>query len=184
MKNLSQYLRFEAMDKKGIENPSSPETMAALVRQTPISTTYMRAHWTVQVPTQDNYCDCGLYLLHFAKVFMEDPVKSFHTIIVSHFRSITPLHRSRPLFHRQSGEPQRQTEMLTGRRNWSALPGRTSPRESFGSAKRGSTNELRRRKRRRRLGRGRVPPSLSRLLSIPLRMKIPNSRLRKFFRQS
>lgn len=32
MKNLAQYLRFEAMDKKGIENPSSPETTAALVK--------------------------------------------------------------------------------------------------------------------------------------------------------
>ncbi|KAF9649915.1 cysteine proteinase, partial [Thelephora ganbajun] len=64
MKNLVQYLRFEATDKKGIDNPSSPEAMAA------------------HVPTQDNYCDCGLYLLHFAKVFMEDPVKSFNTILV------------------------------------------------------------------------------------------------------
>lgn len=63
MKNLAQYLRFEAMDKKRIENPSSPEATAALV------------------PTQDNYCDCGLYLLHFAKVFMEDPARSFHTIL-------------------------------------------------------------------------------------------------------
>jgi len=63
MRNLAQYLRFEAMDKKGVENPSSPETLAALV------------------PNQDNYCDCGLYLLHFAKVFMEDPAKSFHTIL-------------------------------------------------------------------------------------------------------
>ncbi|KAF9777986.1 hypothetical protein BJ322DRAFT_1114528 [Thelephora terrestris] len=63
MKNLAQYLRFEATDKKGVENPSSPETMIA------------------HVPTQDNYCDCGLYLLHFAKTFMEDPDKSFHTIL-------------------------------------------------------------------------------------------------------
>jgi hypothetical protein len=35
MKNLGQYLRFEATDKKGIENPSSPETKAAHVRIDP-----------------------------------------------------------------------------------------------------------------------------------------------------
>ena len=82
-KNLSQYLRFEAMDKKGIENSSSPEGMAALVSTDPDQHNGACAHQTSQVPTQDNYCDCGLYLLHFAKVFMEDPAKSFHTILVS-----------------------------------------------------------------------------------------------------
>ena len=84
MKNLAQYLRFEAMDKKGIDNPSSPETMNALVSTDPSQYALAAcAHQIPQVPTQDNYCDCGLYLLHFAKVFIEDPVKSFHTILVS-----------------------------------------------------------------------------------------------------
>jgi len=27
------------------------------------------------VPTQPNYCDCGLYLIHFVETFMEDPDK-------------------------------------------------------------------------------------------------------------
>ena len=91
MKNLSQYLRFEATDKKGIENPSSPDGLAALVMAKPINTTDVCAHHTLQVPTQDNYCDCGLYLLHFAKVFMEDPAKSFHTILVSPLSRLHPL---------------------------------------------------------------------------------------------
>ena len=82
-KNLTQYLRYEATDKKGVENPTPPEAMAAHVRIDPGQHSSLYAHQILQVPTQDNYCDCGLYLLHFAKVFMEDPAKSFHTILVS-----------------------------------------------------------------------------------------------------
>ena len=83
MKNLGHYLRFEAEDKKGIENASHPETMIAHVSTICVPRTRVFIAYFPQVPTQDNYCDCGLYLLHFAKVFMEDPTKSFHTILVS-----------------------------------------------------------------------------------------------------
>lgn len=41
MKNLSHYLRFEATDKKGIENPSFPEGIAALVRANPNQWAYV-----------------------------------------------------------------------------------------------------------------------------------------------
>ncbi|EPQ51077.1 hypothetical protein GLOTRDRAFT_141216 [Gloeophyllum trabeum ATCC 11539] len=52
---LTRYLAWEAKDKKGLEE-SSPAVG-------------LQAH----VPLQPNYCDCGLYLLHFAKTFMKDP---------------------------------------------------------------------------------------------------------------
>jgi hypothetical protein len=37
MKNLAQYIQFEAEDKKGVENPDYPETIAAPVRITAIT---------------------------------------------------------------------------------------------------------------------------------------------------
>jgi len=44
MKNLAQYLQFEAADKKGVENPSSPVSVAAHVRKQHIwYTLYVRS---------------------------------------------------------------------------------------------------------------------------------------------
>ncbi|KAI5119191.1 hypothetical protein M0805_004446 [Coniferiporia weirii] len=57
LNKLNQYLRAEAKDKKDNDNPSDAFTKTALV------------------PAQPNFCDCGLYLLHFAKTFMSDPEK-------------------------------------------------------------------------------------------------------------
>ncbi|TCD69028.1 hypothetical protein EIP91_009091 [Steccherinum ochraceum] len=54
---LSEYLAMEAKDKKGIEQTTSPKSRTALV------------------PYQPNYCDCGIYVLHFVKMFMGDPLK-------------------------------------------------------------------------------------------------------------
>ncbi|KZT28340.1 cysteine proteinase [Neolentinus lepideus HHB14362 ss-1] len=59
---LTRYLHWEAKDKKGLE-----ETSTAVGIQ---------AH----VPLQPNYCDCGLYLLHFAKTFMKDPDRASRLI--------------------------------------------------------------------------------------------------------
>ncbi|KAL0960923.1 hypothetical protein HGRIS_005930 [Hohenbuehelia grisea] len=56
---LRQYLKMEARDKKGYEMPSDAKGLQAMV------------------PPQPNYCDCGIYLLHFAQTFMSDPVKYF-----------------------------------------------------------------------------------------------------------
>ncbi|KAJ3838081.1 hypothetical protein F5878DRAFT_562963 [Lentinula raphanica] len=50
---LKQYLIAEAEDKKQLQN-----TNPALGR-------------TLSVPTQPNYCDCGVYLIHFAQVFVQ-----------------------------------------------------------------------------------------------------------------
>ncbi|GAW06498.1 sumo deconjugating cysteine peptidase ulp2 [Lentinula edodes] len=50
---LSKYLQLEAIDKKHLHNTSK-----ALGRNLP-------------VPTQPNFCDCGVYLIHFAQVFVK-----------------------------------------------------------------------------------------------------------------
>jgi Ulp1 family protease len=57
VKRLSRYLLMEAHDKKQLEEATlnEPKGMQAIV------------------PHQPNYCDCGIYLLHFAKTFMKDP---------------------------------------------------------------------------------------------------------------
>ncbi|KAG2009837.1 sentrin-specific protease, variant 2 [Coprinopsis cinerea AmutBmut pab1-1] len=53
---LAKYLKLEAKDKKGIET----EVKVIQRRQ-------------AYVPTQPNYCDCGLYLLHLAQTFVSNP---------------------------------------------------------------------------------------------------------------
>ncbi|KAJ3731292.1 hypothetical protein DFJ43DRAFT_1155796 [Lentinula guzmanii] len=50
---LSRYLQLEAQDKKRLHNTSK-----ALGKPLP-------------VPTQPNFCDCGIYLIHFARVFVQ-----------------------------------------------------------------------------------------------------------------
>ncbi|KAJ2935153.1 hypothetical protein H1R20_g1949, partial [Candolleomyces eurysporus] len=51
---LANYLRHEAKDKKGVESEAPIDS-----RQ-------------VHVPTQPNFCDCGVYLLHLAQTFISD----------------------------------------------------------------------------------------------------------------
>ncbi|TDL22111.1 hypothetical protein BD410DRAFT_266526 [Rickenella mellea] len=63
LKMLKAYLQMEAKDKKGIDLTSDPIGKQVLV------------------PVQPNYCDCGLYLLQFAKTFMLDPERIASTIM-------------------------------------------------------------------------------------------------------
>jgi len=58
-KILQQYLVEEAKDKKNVT-----EVRLATKRK-------------VQVPSQPNFCDCGVYLLHFVKVFLAYPEAAF-----------------------------------------------------------------------------------------------------------
>ena len=37
---------------------------------------------SIQVPAQPNYCDCGVYLLHFVEQFMSDPETFSQQILV------------------------------------------------------------------------------------------------------
>ncbi|KAI9443257.1 hypothetical protein H4582DRAFT_2072322 [Lactarius indigo] len=64
VKRLSKYLLMEAHDKKQLEEDTLTEPKG------------MQAH----VPHQPNHCDCGVYLLHFAKTFMKDPKLSSEII--------------------------------------------------------------------------------------------------------
>ncbi|KAI0081593.1 hypothetical protein K474DRAFT_1768509 [Panus rudis PR-1116 ss-1] len=63
IKLLSMYLQFEAKDKKGLENTSEAKGKSALV------------------PFQPNFCDCGLYVLHFAKTFLSNPTRYTRLIL-------------------------------------------------------------------------------------------------------
>ncbi|KAL8277595.1 hypothetical protein RQP46_010027 [Phenoliferia psychrophenolica] len=67
-KKLKQYLRDEAENKKGKtidELSMGPETVIC-----------DSAH----VPQQNNFCDCGLYLLHYVEHFLADPDVVVHRI--------------------------------------------------------------------------------------------------------
>ncbi|SCZ98360.1 BZ3500_MvSof-1268-A1-R1_Chr3-2g06319 [Microbotryum saponariae] len=59
-KNLKDYLRREALAKKGLD----------------ISESWVESNaeaFAVDVPQQDNCSDCGLYLIHFVEQFLVDP---------------------------------------------------------------------------------------------------------------
>ncbi|KAH9002623.1 hypothetical protein EDB86DRAFT_2896932 [Lactarius hatsudake] len=64
VKRLGKYLLMEAHDKKQRDEDTLTEPKG------------MQAH----VPHQPNHCDCGVYLLHFAKTFMQDPKLSSEII--------------------------------------------------------------------------------------------------------
>ncbi|KAL1745266.1 hypothetical protein HDZ31DRAFT_36807 [Schizophyllum fasciatum] len=53
--HLNAYLGLEARDKKQIENVSDVKGKMA------------------SVPVQPNFCDCGVYLIHFFRTFLSDP---------------------------------------------------------------------------------------------------------------
>jgi hypothetical protein len=65
---------MEAHDKKQLaeDTLTEPKGMQALVGGFAYLLCDSR-DIIVQVPAQTNYCDCGIYLLHFAKTFMKDP---------------------------------------------------------------------------------------------------------------
>lgn len=62
---LQKYLVHEALDK--LERPlmSKPRGI------------------TAKVPKQPNHCDCGVYLLHYAEMFLSDPDSFLDDIFVS-----------------------------------------------------------------------------------------------------
>lgn len=64
MKQLNKWLELEAMDKKKLESVTP-----AIAKMVP-------------VPVQPNYCDCGLYILHFSKTFMSDPIYFCQTVMI------------------------------------------------------------------------------------------------------
>ena len=75
---------MEAHDKKHLEEDklTEPKGMQAIVGICSFLVGFARGLTIIQVPHQPNYCDCGIYLLHFAKTFMKDP-KLYSEIIQS-----------------------------------------------------------------------------------------------------
>jgi Ulp1 family protease len=64
IKNLKEYLYFEAEDKLNIQ--INKEDICG---------------FTAKTPKQPNHCDCGVYLLHFVEHFMTNP-KCLETVLV------------------------------------------------------------------------------------------------------
>ncbi|KAF7795361.1 hypothetical protein EIP86_006518 [Pleurotus ostreatoroseus] len=62
---LKEYLKLEAKDKKGLDISMTSD---AIGRQ-------------ALVPAQPNYCDCGLYLIHFVRAFISDSVRLTDVIL-------------------------------------------------------------------------------------------------------
>ncbi|KAL8950221.1 MAG: hypothetical protein Q9222_003728 [Ikaeria aurantiellina] len=58
IKTLKQYLHEEASDKRGQMEFSEKELQGVTAKQ---------------IPQQDNFCDCGLYLLGYMEKFFDDP---------------------------------------------------------------------------------------------------------------
>ncbi|KAF8908964.1 hypothetical protein CPB84DRAFT_1843311 [Gymnopilus junonius] len=63
IKRLANYLKMEAQDKKGVQGASLAMGKFA------------------SVPVQPNFCDCGVYLLHFAETFMTQPKEYYKNIL-------------------------------------------------------------------------------------------------------
>ena len=57
--NLSRYLALEANGRKEIPLDQCSEAKG----------------FTAKVPRQPNYCDCGIYVMHYVDIFFRDPIK-------------------------------------------------------------------------------------------------------------
>ena len=82
---------MEAHDKKQLEEATlnEPKGMQAIVGIYSFMVGFAWGSVVVQVPHQPNYCDCGIYLLHFAKTFMKNPQLSSDIIRKVYFLSTT-----------------------------------------------------------------------------------------------
>ncbi|KAF2841180.1 cysteine proteinase [Patellaria atrata CBS 101060] len=67
-KNLKEYVVLEGQDKRGME----------------IDTGQLPSMNAQHIPLQDNYCDCGLFLLGYVKKFLKDPREFVTKIIGRH----------------------------------------------------------------------------------------------------
>lgn len=84
VKRLQRYLQLEAEDKLKVMETSSAQGKQAIVRFL-LMGHCLSMLMLNQVPVQPNFCDCGLYLLHFAETFVNDPEKYCRIIAVSLF---------------------------------------------------------------------------------------------------
>ncbi|KAH9480523.1 Ubiquitin-like-specific protease 2 [Psilocybe cubensis] len=77
---LTAYLKLEAKDKKGVSDAGTAKSKLA------------------SVPVQPNFCDCGVYLLHFAQTFMSNPVKYSQSILTQKSNNI-PNHERQKIWN-------------------------------------------------------------------------------------
>ncbi|GAA5979361.1 hypothetical protein JCM5350_003880 [Sporobolomyces pararoseus] len=69
VEKLKKYLDMEAKTKKGKEWTAANEVKGIAVR----------------VPQQPNFCDCGLYILHFVEKFLANPLQMTEYIVARDF---------------------------------------------------------------------------------------------------
>jgi len=81
---LRDYLRLEARAKGSVPADTDLKTLGDPI------------HVDARVPEQPNYCDCGIYLLHFFDRFFSDPDQFFRNIIASRrsFKNSPGIHES------------------------------------------------------------------------------------------
>ncbi|CAG9943387.1 unnamed protein product [Clonostachys rosea f. rosea IK726] len=61
---LKEYLGDEAKDKKGVELSASPPGMTGK-----------------GIPEQDNFCDCGVFVLGYMEAFLQDPDEAYRKLL-------------------------------------------------------------------------------------------------------
>lgn len=88
MRNLAHYLASEAQDKLKISLDYDLITKVAGQKNVRVSfcALYSRAELTPprsQVPLQDNFSDCGLYILHYVEQLLTNPQEMLDHIAVS-----------------------------------------------------------------------------------------------------
>jgi len=86
VKKLASYLKMEAKDKKNIDETGVVLGKTALVRLVRPSKKIPLNPAEKKVPSQGNFCDCGIYLLHFAQTFLSD-AKNYANVILVRFLS-------------------------------------------------------------------------------------------------
>src|SRR5271170_6125602 len=80
---LRRYLALEAKHKKGIDVGELPKTQQAKV---PVGCPMHEIECPVNVfqsPVQPNYCDCGVYLIQTAEIFLGRADDFFRQLVVS-----------------------------------------------------------------------------------------------------
>lgn len=79
---LAAYLALEAKDKKHLEESRAAISKSALVSAYARGRRKRTYISPAQVPIQPNYCDCGVYVLHFVRVFIGNPETYTQLILV------------------------------------------------------------------------------------------------------
>ncbi|OJA17177.1 hypothetical protein AZE42_00231 [Rhizopogon vesiculosus] len=79
LKALKYWLKAEAKDKRQVEEVRLAQGKFVQVCDVPVYSPpkKKKSNAPPQVPSQPNFADCGIYLLHFAKTFLSKPAHYF-----------------------------------------------------------------------------------------------------------